>query len=52
MLFSRYVYLPHVHAVNERIAAGGPDALVRKVGDVPHKLVHDLGKLDGVSGRA
>lgn len=40
-----------VHGVNEGVAAG-PCALVKEGGYVPHDLVHDLGKLDGVRGRA
>jgi len=45
--------LPSVHRVDERLGAiSGPQALVSELGDVPHKLVHDLGKLDGVGGWA
>jgi hypothetical protein len=43
---------PEVHAVHEGRARVGPHAPVRKVGHVPHELVHDLGKLDGMGGRA
>lgn len=43
-------YTPKVHRVYKRIGAvSGPLALVGEVGHVPHQLVHDLGKLDGVS---
>ena len=43
--------IPKVHGVDEGIrAVSGPQALVvRKLGDVPHELEHDLGKLDGVA---
>jgi hypothetical protein len=42
-------YAPKVHGVHEGLGAvGRPVALVGKVGHVPHQLVHDLGKLDGV----
>ena len=42
-----------VHAVDEGVAAvRGEDALVHEGRRVPHELVHDLGQLDGVAGRA
>lgn len=47
------MYLPEVHAVNEGLGAvAGPHALVGELAHVPHELVHDLRKLDGVGGRA
>lgn len=45
--------VPKVHGVDEWLATiGGPHVAVRKLSHVPHDLVHDLGQLDGVSGRA
>jgi len=45
--------LPNVHAVDEGLGAIlGPLGLVGESRDVPHKLIHNLGKLDGVSRRA
>ena len=44
---------PKVHGVDERLGViSGPHVAVGEVGDVPHKLVHDLRKTDGVSGWA
>lgn len=47
-------HLPDAHTVCEGVGAiGWPDATVLlEHCDVPHELVHDLRKLDGVRGRA
>jgi hypothetical protein len=46
-------YLPKVHAVDERIGTvGGPHVAIGKLGHVPHKFIHDLRKLGGMTGRA
>ena len=43
----------NVHRVHEWVGAvGGPESLVGELPHVPHDLVHDLGKLDGVAGWA
>lgn len=45
--------LPKVHGVDVRVGAvSGEVGGVGELGDVPHQLVHDLGELDGVRGRA
>ena len=47
-LFSQNANLPNVHAVDERVngvEVGAVDELL----NIPHQLVHDLGKLDGES---
>lgn len=41
-----------VHAVDKGRARGGPHVLITEVGHVPHQLVHELRKLDGVAGWA
>lgn len=44
---------PDSHGVHERVrSVGRPDVAVLEHGHVPHQLEHDLGKLDGVGGRA
>lgn len=45
--------LPEIHGVDEGVrAVRGPETLVGELGDVPHELEHDLGKLDGVGSGA